>query len=90
MKNKDNANSSLDPLLDFANRLTKQVYTKVCLALLQKDRLLFSFLIAHDLMKRKTKNHLLRQFDFVISGPFGAEETSAMTQNEKDEREFVR
>lgn len=90
MKNKENANSALDPLLDFTNRLTKQVYQRVCLGLLQKDRLLLAFLIAHDLMKRKAKHPLHRHLDFIIRGPFGAEETAAMTQNEKDEKEFVR
>jgi len=29
-------------------------------------------------------------FEFIIKGPFGTERTATMTQNEKDEKQFVR
>lgn len=73
MKNKEHVNSALDPLVDFNNRLTKQVFQRLCVGLLQKDKLMLAFLMAHDVMKRKARREMEAHFEFIIKGPFGTE-----------------
>ena len=61
LKSKDNVNSTLDPMMDICNRITNKVYTKLCLGLYQKHKLLVSFMIAYYIMKTECKsseNHL--------------------------------
>jgi len=51
MKSREHINSALDPLVDFNNRLTKAVFQRLCVGLLQKDKLMLAFMIAFKLMQ---------------------------------------
>ena len=43
--------SELDPVVDLTNRLTMTVYSRICLSVFQRDKLLVAFMIAYRLMK---------------------------------------
>jgi dynein heavy chain len=67
--NKENVNSSLDPAIDFSNRLTKLFYVKTSLGLFQEDKLMLAFVIAFNIMKQNAKFDI-NHFNFIINGPY--------------------
>lgn len=58
-----------DPVVDLINRLTKNVYRRVCLSVFQKDKVLISFMMAYKLMKSEAQVNL-NHVKFYIKGPF--------------------
>ena len=89
LKNKENVNSMLDPLVDLNNRLTKAIYQKLCVGAFQKDKLMIAFMIAFKLMETNARFEM-DHIRFIIKGPFAPAIKEEMTQVEKDELEFKR
>lgn len=84
---KQKKHTDQDPLLDIIRNFTYTLYRKVCQSIFEKDKLLFTFLLAFRILEGENCLNM-RLFEFFIKGPqlkeYEKEDKESEESNEED------